>query len=131
VQRCQHLRDCAPPRAHRRRVPAAPRRRRQDRLWPVILGTLGYLIALAIVVVAWWSGKALTPELLAMLAAFIGFVARTDGAMLQRLWGHDAAISAIAAHRGIPAERVRSIYDVVEEEAARTEAEARRRKKTT
>lgn len=112
-------------------MPAAPRRRRQDRLWPVILGTLGYLIALAIVVVAWWSGKALTPELLAMLAAFIGFVARTDGAMLQRLWGHDAAISAIAAHRGIPAERVRSIYDVVEEEAARTEAEARRRKKTT
>jgi zinc transporter ZupT len=63
-------------RAHRRRVPAAPRRR-QDRLWPVILGTLTYLIAPAIVVVAWWVGKPLTPELLAVLAAFIGFVART------------------------------------------------------
>lgn len=115
-------------RAHRLRVPAAPRRR-QDRLWPVILGTLTYLIALGIVVVAWWVGKPLTPELLAVLAAFIGFVARTDGAMFARLRGHDAAIAAIAAHRGIPAERVLSIYDVVEEEAARTEAQARRMRK--
>lgn len=87
-------------------------------------------MALTFVGVGWWLGKPLTPELLAVLAAFLGFQARTDGAMWRRLKGHDAAITAIAAHRGISPERVASVYDVVDEEIARSEAAERRRPPT-
>lgn len=101
-------------------------RRRAGRLWPILLGSTVHLICLGLVAVGWWYGKPLTPELLAALVAFVGFASRTDGAMWRRLRGHDDALAAIAAHRGISPERVASMYDLVEEEVARTEAQARR-----
>lgn len=91
------------------------------------MGLVSYAVALGFLGVGWWLGKPLTPELLAGLAAFIGFTARTDGAMWRRLRGHDAAVQAIAAHRGISPERVQMVYDVVEEEIAREQAQERKR----
>ena len=105
----------------RRRRPA------RGRVWPVLLGWASYAVALAFVGTGWWLGKPLTPELLAVLAAFLGFQARTDGVMWRRLKGHDSAVQAIAEHRGISPDRVASVYDVVDEEIAREQAEERKR----
>ena len=93
----------------------------------MLLGWASYAVALGFVGTGWWLGKPLTPELLAVLAAFLGFQARTDGAMWKRLRGHDATVQAIAAHRGISANRVGTVYDVVDEEIAREQAEERKR----
>jgi hypothetical protein len=93
----------------------------------VALGWASYLIALGFVGVGWWIGKPLTPELLAVLAAFLGFQARTDAAMWRRLKGHDTALAAIAEHRGISQDRVASAYDLVDEEIAREQADERKR----
>lgn len=93
----------------------------------MLLGWASYAVALCFVGVGWWQQKPLTPELLAVLAAFLGFQARTDAALWRRLKGHDSALAAIAEHRGISQDRVASVYDVVDEEIARAEAEERKR----
>jgi len=92
---------------------------------PAVLGWLAYAIALGIVGAGWWLGKPLTPELLAILAAFLAYAAKGDVAVVRRLRGHDRALLEIAEHRGVSPETVASVYDVVDDAIAQEQRRAR------
>lgn len=112
---------------------AALRRGRRRRVSPplvsAILGWLTYAIALGVVGVGWWLGKPLTPELLAVLGAFLAWGAKTDLTVVRRLRGHDRAVAEIAEHRGVSPEHVASVYDLVDDEIAQEQRQERARRR--
>lgn len=103
------------------------RRRMSTGVLSALLGWLAYAIALGVVGVGWWVGKPLTPELLAILGAFLAWGARTDVAVVRRLRGHERALQEIAEHRGVSPDHVASVYDVVDDAIAQEQRQERAR----
>jgi hypothetical protein len=83
------------------------------------------MAAAVVVVVGWWVGKPLTPELLAVIGVLLSWSVKMDRSWSRRLADHMAAVRSISARRGVADEDVETIYAVLDEEVGR---EQRRRK---
>jgi len=79
-----------------------------------------------VVVVGWWVGKPLTPELLAVIGVLLSWSVKMDRSWSRRLADHREAVRIIGERRGVPDAQVETIYAVLDEEVGR---EQRRRRK--
>lgn len=84
------------------------------------------MAAAGVVVVGWWIGKPLTPELLAIVGVVLSWSVKMDTSWSRRLADHREAVRLIGERRGVPDAQVETIYAVLDEEVGREEARRRR-----
>ena len=99
-----------------------PRRRRP---LPIFLTWISAVGVLAIVTVGWWTGRPLSPELMAVIAAFWSWAVKSDISWSRSLADHDRAVKELAVRKGVPDARVETVYALVEHEV---ETERRRQR---
>lgn len=75
--------------------------------------------AVAVVVVGWWVGKPMTPELLAVLGVVLSWSFKMEVSWNRRLSDHRRAVQEIGARHGVPDARVETLYAVLEDEIGR------------
>ena len=74
-----------------------------------------------VVVVGWWVGKPLTPELFALIGVILSWSATMDRSWSRRLADHRAAVREIGERRGVADADVETIYAVLDEEVGRAQ----------
>ena len=99
--------------------------RRRRKPLPIVLSWLSAVLVLSIVVVGWWTGRPLSPELMGVIGAFWLFTVGTDVAWTRSLSERDTAIKELAVRKGVQDEKVETVYALVE---AEVEDERRRQR---
>ncbi len=92
----------------------------------VFLTWVSSMAAAAVVVVGWWVGKPLTPELLAVIGVLLSWSVKMDRSYTRRLADHREAVRLIGERRGVPDAHVETIYAVLDEEVGREQARQRK-----